>query len=217
MLTRSTEDYLKHIYYIQSRKQKVSNSVLADALKISPASVSEMVARLSQLGWIKNIPYRGFNLTKKGEKVAVNLLRKHRLLEVFLQQHLDYDWDEVHSEAEKLEHVCSDKFINNLDKYLGYPKIDPHGDPIPAKNGSLSKKRNIPLSSAATGKNYFICKVNDTSHEILRYVKSIGMKLNSKIHLKERIGYDNSILIILKTKEYLISQKAAENIFVVAA
>ncbi len=217
MLTRSTEDYLKHIYYIQSRKQKVSNSVLADELKVTPASVSEMVTRLSRLGWIKNIPYRGFSLSSKGKKAAVTLLRKHRLLEVFLHQHLDYDWDEVHNEAEKLEHVCSDKFINNLDKYLGYPKMDPHGDPIPAKNGSLSQKKNIQLSDVEAGRSYSVCKVNDSSHEVLRYIKSIGMKLNSKIHLLEKMSFDDSMLILLKRKKYLITKKASENIFVVAA
>jgi DtxR family Mn-dependent transcriptional regulator len=215
MLTRSTEDYIKHIYNIQSNYKRVTNSVLAGTLKISPASVSEMVSRLSTLGWLKNTPYKGFTLTKKGEKVAVRLIRKHRLIEVFLNQHLNYEWDEVHTEAEKLEHVCSDKFIDNLDKYLGYPKIDPHGDPIPAWNGFLVQKKNTLLSNAATGKKYSIYKVKDTSGEVLRYIRSIGLKLNSKILITERISFDDSVFITFKRKKYLITKKAAENIYVI--
>jgi DtxR family Mn-dependent transcriptional regulator len=214
MFTRSTEDYLKHIFELQQEGSKVNTSTLAGVLNISSASVSEMISKLTKTGWIKNIPYRGFSLTKKGEKIAINLIRKHRLIEVFLQQHLSYSWDEVHNEAEKFEHVCSDKFINKLDEYLGFPRFDPHGDPIPDINGHVTDTENFILSEARAGSAYIVSKVNDTSDEVLKYISSIGIKLNSIILVTEKLGFDESILVTLNNGEYLLSKKIAENIFV---
>ena len=214
MPTRSTEDYLKHIYHLSSSGSKVNTGSLAAQLGISPASVSEMVNKLSSEGWITNEPYHGFRLTKKGEKIAVNLVRKHRLIEVFLQQHLKYEWDEVHNEAEKLEHAISDNFINKLEEYLGFPEFDPHGDPIPDKNGNIAATHYKILSKADEGRNYVIAKVNDASTEILQYLSKIGLKLNSNISLNEKIDFDGSVLITHGGKKHLLSQKMADLIFV---
>ncbi|HEY3250494.1 MAG TPA: metal-dependent transcriptional regulator [Ignavibacteria bacterium] len=215
MPSQSKEDYLKNIYHIQEEGKKVNTGSLADVLEISPASVSEMVTKLSQQGWIENTPYHGFKLTKEGEKISINLIRKHRLLEVFLQQHLNYRWDEVHAEAERLEHVCSDMFIDKLDEYLGLPKFDPHGEPIPDKHGKLPVTHYRLLSAAPEGFDYVIAKVTDTSVEILKYFSKIGLRLNSKIHLNEKITFDGSVLITLDGKKHLLSKKMAELIFVV--
>ena len=212
--SRSVEDYLKHIYELQLTGKKANTSALAGVLKVSPASVSEMIVKLSKLGWIKNTPYRGFTLTKTGEKIAVKLVRKHRLIEVFLQQHLAYSWDEVHGEAEKLEHVCSDKFINKLDEYLGFPGVDPHGDPIPDVNGNVPATANLLLSDAEAHSEYTINKVNDASEEILKYLSGIGIHLNSKIQLVEKLKFDESVLISINRKKHLLSKQIAENIFV---
>ena len=214
MPTRSAEDYLKNIYHLQLEGSKVNTSSLAGILNISSASVSEMIGKLSKLGWITNKPYYGFRLTKDGERISVNLIRKHRLLEVFLHQHLSYRWEEVHMEAEKLEHACSDLFIEKLDKLLGYPKFDPHGDPIPDKNGSFPKSVRITLSKAETGKSYIISKVNDTSQEVLIYIAKIGIRLNTKITLNETLAYDGSVLISVNGNHQLLSKKIAENIYV---
>jgi DtxR family Mn-dependent transcriptional regulator len=214
MFTRSTEDYLKHIFELQREGSKVNTSTLAGVLNISSASVSEMISKLTKTGWIKNTPYRGFSLTKKGEKIAINLIRKHRLIEVFLQQHLSYSWDEVHNEAEKFEHVCSDKFINKLDEYLGFPRFDPHGDPIPDINGNVASTENFILSEANAGSAYIVNKVNDTSDEVLKYISSIGIKLNSVILVTEKLGFDESVLVTINNGEHLLSKKIAENIFV---
>ncbi len=214
MHSSSIEDYIKHIYELQAAGNKVNTNLLAGVLNVSPASVSEMVAKLAKPGWIKNIPYRGFSLTKEGEKIAVNMVRKHRLIEVFLQQHLGYTWDEVHNEAEKLEHVCSDKFINKLDEYLGYPKFDPHGDPIPDIDGKMSDKKNYSLCEVSIQKNYTVCKVNDTSDEVLKYISNIGITLSSEIYLSEKITFDGSVIITVNGRNYLLSKKIAENIFV---
>jgi len=214
MFTRSTEDYLKHIFELQREDSKVNTSTLAGVLNISSASVSEMISKLTKTGWIKNTPYRGFSLTKKGEKIAINLIRKHRLIEVFLHQHLSYSWDEVHNEAEKFEHVCSDKFINKLDEYLGFPRFDPHGDPIPDINGNVASTENFILSEANAGSAYIVNKVNDTSNEVLKYISSIGIKLNSVILVTEKLGFDESVLVTINNGEHLLSKKIAENIFV---
>lgn len=214
MPTRSTEDYLKQIYHLQSSGEKTSTGSLASLLGISPASVSEMLGKLSAEGWITNKPYHGFQLTKKGERIAVNLIRKHRLIEVFLQQHLKYEWDEVHSEAEKLEHVISDSFVNKLEVYLGFPKYDPHGDPIPDKNGKMSAVNYILLSKSETGKIYVIAKVKDSSTEILQYLSKIGLRLNSNIKVNEKIAFDGSVLITYEGKNHLLSKTMAELIFV---
>lgn len=216
MPSQSKEDYLKNIYHLQEEGRKANTGNLAGVLSVSPASVSEMVAKLSKLGWIKNEPYHGFRLTKEGEKISINLIRKHRLLEVFLQQHLNYEWDEVHAEAERLEHVCSDMFIDKLEEYLGNPKFDPHGDPIPDKHGRVAPTKYRLLSDAASEKEYIISKVNDASKEILQYLSKIGLKLNSKITLVEKIDFDGSVIITIGSagKKQLLSRVMAEQIFV---
>jgi len=213
-ISKSIEDYLKYIYHIQSADKKVNTSGLAEMLNISPASVSEMVNKLSKMGWITNTPYKGFKLTKKGEKISINLIRKHRLLEVFLQQHLKYQWDEVHNEAEILEHVCSDNFIDKLEEYLGYPKLDPHGDPIPDKHGKIAPIKSFTLCNAGIARNYVITKVDDTSNEILKYLSKIGIKLHSKIRVDEKISFDGSVSITLGNNKHLLSRRMAEHIFV---
>jgi DtxR family Mn-dependent transcriptional regulator len=197
-----------------STGKKANTTNLARILGISPASVSEMILKLSGNGLIKNTPYYGFKLTNKGEKIAIELTRKHRILELFLQQHLGYEWDEVHDEAEKLEHVCSDKFINKLDKFLGYPKADPHGDPIPDRQGKMRKTVFIRLSEGCINKNYRLVRVNDTSNKILQYLKTNGIKLNSELSVEDKIDFDNSIVITYKGKRQLISKKMSENIYV---
>jgi DtxR family transcriptional regulator, Mn-dependent transcriptional regulator len=212
--SQSKEDYLKYIFHINEEGKKANTGNLAAALSVSPASVSEMVSKLSDNGWIENTPYHGFKLTKEGEKISINLIRKHRLLEVFLHEHLNYEWDEVHAEAERLEHVCSDMFINKLEEYLGHPKFDPHGDPIPDRNGRIAPTNYKLLGNAEEGKDYVISKVNDASKEILRYFSKIGLKLNSKVHLNEKIEFDGSLLVTLGGKKHLLSQKMSEQIFV---
>lgn len=214
MASSSTEDYLKNIFHLQSEKQHVNTGTLAAVLNVSPASVSEMISKLSKSGYIKNIPYRGFTLTKSGEKIAVSLIRKHRLIEVFLMERLNYSWEDVHGEAEKFEHVCSDVFIDKLDRFLGFPRRDPHGDPIPDKNGYMKISIMKQLSKAEMGKNYVISKVNDTSTEVLKYISSIGIKLKTKIKLIEKLNFDNSLLVKVGNKDHLLSSKIAESISV---
>lgn len=214
MQTRSTEDYLKNIYRLQQEDEKATTSSLANILKISSASVSEMVSKLSKNGWIKNKPYHGFQLTSKGEKEALALVRKHRLLETFLQHNLNYSWSEVHDEAERLEHVVSDKFIKKLDEYLGFPKFDPHGDPIPNSKGIIHDAKHIQLVQSNVGSHYIISKVNDDSNDILFYLAGLGIKLNTKIQVCGKLTFDGSVIIKLNNKKQILSKKIAEHIFV---
>jgi DtxR family Mn-dependent transcriptional regulator len=214
MKSISQEDYLKNIYHIEEEGQSVNTGMLASILSVTPASVSEMINKLSKQGLINNIPYYGFKLTESGKKISINLIRKHRLLEVFLQEHLNYRWEEVHQEAENLEHVCSDMFINKLEEYLGYPKFDPHGAPIPDRNGQIITTNNLLLSNGEINKEYTVSKVKDTSVEILQYFSKIGIKLNKKIFIKQKIDFDGSVEILLDGNKLLLSKIMAEQIFI---
>jgi DtxR family Mn-dependent transcriptional regulator len=212
----SKQDYLKNIYLLNVVGKRSNTSSLAKEMKVSPASVSEMITKLSSEGLINNTPYHGFKLTETGEREAVILIRKHRLIEVFLQQHLDYKWDEVHVEAERLEHAVSDIFIDKLEHYLNYPKYDPHGDPIPDKSGNFNERSDHLISIAEEGRNYIVTKVRDESDELLQYVSSIGIKLNSEIYIKSKFDFDDSILVVIDNKEFLLSKKISEHIYVIS-
>ncbi|MEO8664110.1 MAG: metal-dependent transcriptional regulator [Ignavibacteria bacterium] len=213
-MNRSLEDYLKNIYSIQPISGRVTTSLLADKLNISAAAVSEMVSKLSGKGYIKNIPYKGFELTKKGEAIAINLVRKHRIWEVFLLKHLNYPWDKVHSEAENLEHSSSDELILRLDKFLDYPKFDPHGHPIPDKEGNISPDKTIPAADLKSGDTAVIKQVSDENPEVLIYLSKAGLKLNDEIKVIEKINFDNSLSIHFKSGNIFLSEKLAKNIFV---
>ncbi len=213
-MNRSIEDYIKNIYSVKQSVGKVTTSSLAEVLSVSPAAVSEMVSKLSKAGYIKNTPYKGFDLTKKGEKIAINLIRKHRLWEVFLVKYLNFPWDKVHDEAEKLEHVSTDELIAKLEGYMDFPKHDPHGYPIPDENGKMEMDDSVPLTEAAIGSVKIIKRVSDESSELLNYLSKIGLKLNDEIKIVERIDFDNSIQISKNSGRIFLSEKLAGNIYV---
>ena len=213
-MNRSIEDYLKNIFTIKQSVGKVTTSMLAENLGVSPAAVSEMVSKLSKAGYIENKPYKGFDLKPKGEKVAINLVRKHRLWEVFLMKYLRYPWDKVHNDAENLEHASSDELIGKLEIFMDYPKYDPHGYPIPDKNGKIEKDQCMPLPEAEAGDNAIIRRVSDESPEVLAYLSKIGLNLSDKIKIIEKIKFDNSIQILKNSEKIFLSEKLAGNIFV---
>ena len=186
MPSQSKEDYLKNIYHIEETGGKANTGNLASMLSVSPASVSEMVAKLSKQGWIENIPYHGFKLTKEGEKISVNLVRKHRLLEVFLQQHLNYEWDEVHAEAERLEHFISERMEERIAAKLGDPLIDPHGHGIPRKDGSLPVRREVCLAELPAGDAGVVTSVSDRRPDVLRELKNLGIVPRTQLTVIER-------------------------------
>ncbi|MCB0726329.1 MAG: metal-dependent transcriptional regulator [Ignavibacteriae bacterium] len=213
-MNKSLEDYLKNIYSIRNSDGKVTTSILAERLKISPAAVSDMISKLSKSGYIKNIPYKGFELTKKGSAIAINLVRKHRIWEVFLVEQLNYTWENVHNEAENLEHASSDELISKLEKFLEYPKFDPHGHPIPDTEGRMQEMKTIPASNLNTGDSAVIKQVSDESSEVLVYLSKVGLKLNDEIKVIDKINFDNSIQIHFRSGNIFLSEKLADNIFV---
>ncbi len=214
MPSEQIEDYLKNIYKIQSLEGKVSTSSLSDTLQISPASVSEMVKKLAHKGSLMHTPYKGVKLTESGKRAALKIVRKHRLWEMFLVEILHFGWEEIHEEAEKFEHIMTDKMEDKIDEVLGSPSIDPHGHPIPNKNGTIKNVRAVPLNDVEEETTARVVRVNDANAELLRYASSIGISLNKKIVVKRRIKFDSSLIIRIGAKEITISSTLASNISV---
>lgn len=210
----SVEDYIKNIYELEGSEKKVSTTLLAEKLNIAPASVTDMVKKLSEKGFLRHVPYKGVEVTEKGKRSALKIIRKHRLWEMFLVEVLHFSWDEIDEEAEKFEHIMSDKMEEKIDEVLGFPKVDPHGDPIPAKDGTMKHAQYHSLSDVREGAVVRVLRVNDSDPELLQYVSEIGLSLNKKFSVKHRIKFDNSLLIKIGAREVTISSKLSENIFV---
>jgi DtxR family transcriptional regulator, Mn-dependent transcriptional regulator len=214
MLSTSVEDYLKNIYRLQDGESKVTTTSLADQLHVAPPSVTDMVKKLSEQGFLRHAPYKGVELTEKGKRSALKIIRKHRLWEMFLVEVLHFGWDEIDEEAEKFEHIMSDKMERKIDEVLGFPSVDPHGDPIPTRGGTVKTVNSYALSKVDEGMTVRVVRVNDANAEMLQYASSIGLSLNKKIVVKQRMKFDNSLMIRIGSKEMMISATLAENIFV---
>ncbi len=176
-LSRSIEDYLKTIYEIEAREGAAQTNAIAEALAIAPPSVSGMVKRLSESGLLEHVPYRGVQLTQVGRRTAMRVLRRHRILEKYLTAKLGYDWDSVHDEAERLEHAASDELVERMAMALGNPEFDPHGAPIPTRDGMVTAPDLIPLSEVEIGEIAELRRVSDKDSELLRYLRSLGLRL----------------------------------------
>ena len=217
MTTSLTEEnYLKAIYHLSKLAgEKVSVKSISNTLNINPASVIDMLKRLTDKKLIHYDKTAGARLTDKGFKMAINIVRKHRLWEVFLQEKLGYRWDEVHDIAEQLEHIRSADLADRLDKYLGYPEYDPHGDPIPKPNGQEPANRRITLADAEPGKSYSVVGVRDTSPDFLQYVQRLQLGIGVKVKVVEKIGFDGSVILqVSKGEKTTVSHKFSENIMV---
>lgn len=195
----SEENYLKTLYKLYNKEvKKVNNTALAKELNLNPATVLEMVRKLTVKKLVKLMPDKSIQLTESGKKTALLTIRKHRLWEVFLVQKLQYNWNEVHELAEQLEHVESGDMIDRLEAFMGYPAFDPHGDPIPDRNGNLKTYASVPLSNSPAGKNYIVMNLADTSDSFLQYLGKLGIKPGTKLKLTEHNQYDNSTTISLQ-------------------
>ena len=211
----SKEDYLSTIYRHRNNEGGIKATQLAEQLEISNAAVTDMMKKLSKDGLVNYTRYKGIKLTGQGESYARNMVRRHRIWELFLQRIVGMPWDKVHDEAEHLEHSSSDELINRLEEMLDYPQFDPHGDPIPDKNGILPKqKKMIPLSMIETGELVEVVRVNDFDHSFLNYLSEIGLELNKKLLVKNILNFDKSMLISIDKSEVNISNTIAANIFV---
>jgi DtxR family transcriptional regulator, Mn-dependent transcriptional regulator len=211
----SEENYLKALYKLSSKQvKKVNNIALAKALDLNPATVLEMVRKLANRNDIELNADKSIALTEKGKKKALLTIRKHRLWEVFLVEKLNYQWNEVHDLAEQLEHVESDDLINRLEAFLEYPSFDPHGDPIPDKKGKIKYSAAIPLSEGQKGKTYEIIRLGDTDDQFLKLLSKLQIQLKTKVKLLEQNSYDNSLLVSIQKKEFILSEKIAINLLV---
>jgi DtxR family Mn-dependent transcriptional regulator len=215
----SEENYLKAIYHLSNHGQdSVNTNAIAEEMKTAPASVSDMIRKLSKKKLVDYQKYRGVNISTKGKDIALKVIRKHRLWEVFLVEKLNFHWDEVHEIAEQLEHIQSPVLISKLDEFLDFPKHDPHGDPIPDDDGNFATVKKEPLSEIEEGKSCKVVAVNDSNSAFLKYLDKVGISIGTSIHINERIEFDGSMEITLnKEKSLTISQIAAQNLLVTTA
>ncbi|MEE9429610.1 MAG: metal-dependent transcriptional regulator [Melioribacteraceae bacterium] len=215
MATISKENYLKAIYKLAKGNGKVvSSSELATELDVSKAAISEMAKKLALQGYINYQRYKGIKILSKGKKVALDVIRKHRLWELFLVNTLGLSWEEVHSEAENLEHSTTQFLIDKIDEHLDFPMFDPHGEPIPNKNGNYRSIINdFAMKECEVGKVYKISRVNDRNKELIKYLTQINIKLNKKIKIVDKLRFDNSIIIEVGKSSHSLSEKLVENIF----
>jgi DtxR family Mn-dependent transcriptional regulator len=216
MNSYTEENYLKAIYsLIDKGESVVSTNALAMKMNTKAASVTDMLKKLSDKKLINYQKYQGVTLTTHGEQVALMVIRKHRLWEMFLVEKLDFKWDEVHDVAEQLEHIHSDKLIDQLDKFLNYPKTDPHGDPIPDAKGKLKIKKSIALSKLKKNDTCIMIGVADHSSSFLQFLDTSGIILGVEIKIKKIIDFDASIQInVNKQLPIFISHKVAKSILV---
>ena len=215
MFTFSEENYLKAIYHLEIDTDKgVSTNAIAEKLETKASSVTDMVKKLSEKELIIYKKYQGVTLTDFGKKTAANIVRKHRLWEVFLVEKLNFSWDEVHDIAEQLEHIKSPKLIQQLDSFLGFPTHDPHGDPIPDKEGNLKIVEKSLLSTLSTNERGICVRVNDSSSEFLQFLDKKGITLGKLITVLEKEDFDDSLSIQIAQQKLSISNKIANNLYI---
>lgn len=219
VLSAVEENYLKYIFQLSETNEGsiVKTNDLAYKLEHSAASVTDMLRKLSDKKLVSYKRYYGVSLTKSGLQIAVQVLRKHRLWETFLVKNLKFTWDKIHDIAEQLEHVQSDELIDRMDEYLGNPKFDPHGDPIPDKLGNIFVPNVICLADAKLKKQYLLANVNDESAAFLKYLNKIQVQLNDKIRIIDKEEFDETVLLMVNDRKQLtISKDAAQNMWVKA-
>jgi DtxR family transcriptional regulator, Mn-dependent transcriptional regulator len=216
MLSLTEENYLKAIYHLSDGGSKVVlTNELAEAMNTKAASVTDMIKKLSAKEVIRYEKYYGVNVTSKGKSEALMVIRKHRLWETFLVEKLGFAWDEVHEVAEQLEHINSPRLIEKLDEFLGFPKVDPHGDPIPDQKGKFKMQPQVAIDQLSIGYQGKIAAVKDSDSNLLKYLDKIGAKPGIKIKILGKEDYDDSMEILIDDHRVFISKEVAQNILVV--
>lgn len=215
MFSQSEENYIKTMYHLAADYKKgISTNAIAKKLDTKASSVTDMVKKLSEKNVVSYKKYQGVTLTDFGKKIAANIVRKHRLWEVFLVDKLNFSWDEVHEVAEQLEHIQSPKLINELDAFLDYPKRDPHGDPIPDKEGNLQTIEKSLLSTLKKNEMGVCVGVDDSSSEFLRFLDKQEIALGKQIKVVEKEPFDGSLVIEMDGKTLTVSSKIASNLYI---
>ena len=216
-LSFTEENYIKAIYSLQQINNQIAVSVneIADKVTTKPATVTDMLRKLSDKKLINYEKYKKPSLTDLGMDRALQVIRKHRLWEVFLHDKLNFSWDEVHEVAEELEHIRSAKLVERLDEYLGFPAFDPHGDPIPNAAGEIVPASNLTLSESEVGLDVVLVAVKDTSSAFLQYLERFGLNIGAQIVVKERLSFDGSRVVCIDGKgELMLSEKVAGKLLV---
>jgi DtxR family Mn-dependent transcriptional regulator len=201
VISQAIQDYLKMIYHLQEADKKVTITAISEEMGVSAASVTNMVKKLAEMGLLHHTPYQEVTLTSPGEKIALEVIRHHRLLEMYLKETLGYSWDQVHEEAETLEHVISEEFEERIDKALGRPKTDPHGSPIPGRDGKIVKRKLLPLTDAGVGEFVTVQWVKVQDPERLRYLESLGLLPGVEVKILEKKPFEGPIVILVGTKK----------------
>ncbi len=214
-LTRSVEDYLKAIYRLSRRTEPVSTSEIAEHLGLSAPSVSGMIRRLSEQGLLEHEPYRGVELTAAGRRVALRMVRRHRLIEAYLVEFLGYSWDTVHDEAERLEHAVSDALIERMAVALGNPRFDPHGDPIPTAEGSIDELAYTPLTEIPLGEASEIRRVDTSQPDRLRFLEQNGLKPGVRVTVRERQPFNGPLTLRIAGQEQVLGHELAAQVLCV--
>ena len=215
MNTLAEENYLKTILNISlNTNKKVSTNEISNNLKTSPASVTDMLKKLLDKKLVEYEKYKGVELSNKGRQYAINILRRHRLWETFLVEHLGFNWDEVHEIAEELEHIKSSKLIDKLDTFLGYPKFDPHGDPIPCREGVIPNVKSTTLNQMGVGFTGYVIGVTIDDKLFLNYLTNLNIKIGTKIEIIQKIDFDKSLIVNIDNVQNHISFDVAKNILI---
>lgn len=211
----SEENYLKTLYKLETRQvKKVNNIALSKALELNPATVLEMVRKMTDRKLVEVLSDKTIQLTEKGKKKALQIIRKHRIWEVFLVEKLNYKWNEVHDLAEQLEHIESDDLVKRLEVFLAFPSVDPHGDPIPDENGKMKRIKTQPLTEASVKKKLTIVALSNSSDEFLKYLDKIGLSIGATVEIVEIEEFDKSVTLLHKKRSIMVSNEAAGNILV---
>jgi len=214
MYTESIEDYLKAIYEIQKEQRKVSTNSLSEELNVAPASVTSMIKKLSEKKLITHKRYQGVKLTKAGQMISLEVIRHHRLIELYLAEALGVPWDQVHEEAEKWEHVLSEDLEDRMDAVLGHPTRDPHGSPIPSRDGTITELDSVPLADLRPGQSAVVVEVSDHDPDLLRYVGKMGLYPRTKLKVLSIEPFNGPIKIEVEDSEHVLGSGAAQYVFV---
>lgn len=214
MGSTAVQDYIKFIYKLQHGGHEATTSAIAERLGISSASVTGMLKKLSKMGLLTYHPYQAVELTEPGRKIALEMIRHHRLIELYLQEALGFSWDQVDAEAERLEHHISEEMEAAMARFLGDPTEDPHGDPIPTKDGYMSDVRYDRLSDVTPGCTVRIRRVSDKSPELLRYLAELGMTLRVTVEVVERAPFDGPLSVRVAGSEHSLGAQVTDSIFV---
>jgi len=213
-ISNQAEEYLEAIYRLEKKKNSAKTMELAKKLSVVPGSITNTIESLEKKGLVNHKPYKGVKLTKKGRKIAANVLRKHRLAERLLTDFLHLKWSNVHNEACKLEHALSSEILNSLEMALGNPKTCPHGNPIPTNKGELNEPHSKPLTELNSGTNGFIIKISEEDPATLKVLESIGLFPNSIIRLEKKSSPNEPVIILIQGKRHKLDQKIAACIHV---